>query len=107
MKRGNDEVNVEYSSSKEIRNIVKEIRESKLQSKERIIYFEKKYPEFAKQFGILIEMASEPDFDVNRFNYMMDMRDRIAEKKETEESASVKVGQVLFNEFVQPVIDKK
>jgi len=107
MKRSNsvrerDETHGPVTNTSEIRKIVKEITESKLPNKERLILFEKKYPDFAKQFDVLLKMACAPEFDMNRFNYMMDMRDKVINKIETEESASVKVGQDLFDEYVKP-----
>lgn len=97
----------ELIETSEIKRIVGEILSSKLPSKERYIHFEKKYPEFTNHLSTLVQMACEPGFDLERFNYMMEMKDKIANKQETEDSAAVKVGQSLFNEFVTPVIGKQ
>lgn len=97
----------ELIETSEIKRIIKEVLDSKLPSKERYIYFEKKYPEFTNHLSTLVQMACEPNFDLERFNYMMDMKDKIANKQETEDTASVKVGQKLFDEFVTPVIGKQ
>lgn len=93
-------------SSDEINSIINEVVLSKLPQKERALYFEKQYPEFAKVHGVLLNMACEPDFDFAQFKYMMEMREKIFAKEESVESASTKVGQSLFNEFVQPAMKK-
>jgi len=100
--REQDETLGPVTNTGEIRKIIKEIVESKLPNKERFIFFEKKYPDIVKQFDLLIRMACSPDFDLDRFNYMMDMRDKVINRTETEESASVKVGQDLFDHYVKP-----
>ena len=97
----------ELIETAEIKRIVNEILSSKLPSKERYIHFEKKYPEFTNHLSTLVQMACEPGFDLARFNYMMQMRDKISNKQETEDSAAAKVGQSLFDEFVTPVIGKQ
>jgi len=88
----------------EIRSIISEIVQSTLPEKERLIHFEKLYPDFLKHHALLCTMACKGNFDMGHFEYMMQMRDKINNKEETEESASVKVGQVLFNQYVEPVI---
>lgn len=97
----------ELIETSEVKRVIKEVIASKLPSKERYIHFEKKYPEFTNHLSTLVQMACEPDFDMERFNYMMEMRDKISNKQETEDSASVKVGQTLFDKFVTPVIGKQ
>lgn len=99
-----EETIVNNMSSEEIKSIVNEISKAKMTQKERMVYYEKKYPEFSKNYSMLFNMACEPGFELERFEYMMNMRDRIINKEETLDSASTKVGQVLFDKFVKPVI---
>ena len=64
-----------------------------------------KYPEFSKAFPILFAAACEPNFDMKRFLYMINMRDKITNKTTSFEDASKEVGQALFDEYVKPIVN--
>lgn len=107
MKRSEPEETHEHLSSSEIIEIVDDIYNSKMPTKEKLVYYEKKYTDFSKHYDHIFKFACESDFDYKRFRYMMDMRDNIfVNKTETVETASVKVGQVLYDQFVKPKIAK-
>lgn len=55
---------------------------------------------------MLYEKICEDDFDMDRFKYMIELREQIHKKQQTVESASMEVGQRLFNIYVKPIVDK-
>jgi hypothetical protein len=90
--------------SSTICDIVKDILASTKPATERKAEYAKKYPEFSEQFPVLFASACEPDFDFNRFKYMMRMRDQVLDNSRTHESASTEIGQRLFDHYVKPTL---
>ena len=94
----------------ELKNIVYEIVNDELSygSVERKhTYYKTKYPAISEKFKILIQKACEPEFDVDKFIWMMNMKHRIDDNKMTAHDASVEVGKVLVDEYVAPKLHKK
>jgi hypothetical protein len=88
--------------SKEIRRIVKEIRDSKKSHKE--VFYEDKYPDFIDKYPKLFEMCCDQNTDINTLYFMIDMLEKIQKNQMTEHVASVSVGQKLFDSYVKPVV---
>lgn len=103
-KRSRNDAIDEHMDSKEIRTIVLEIACAAGSPKEKEAFFRKRHPEFAESYPALFEMACRPGFDMNRFIYMMEMREKVMQRERTVEDASMEVGQALFNEYVKPVL---
>jgi hypothetical protein len=67
--------------------------------------FKTKYPFFAEYYPALFATACSPGFDYSRFRYMMTLREEVATQQRSLDDASKEVGQVLFDQYVAPVID--
>jgi hypothetical protein len=93
--------------SQEITTIVTEIYQAKGSQKEKQRIFRKKYTEFAENYPVLFEMATREDFELAKFKYMMHMRDSINNQSISQYDASAKVGTMLYNDYVKPLVDKK
>lgn len=93
-------------SNEEILSIVREIVTSNGTTKEKMKTFSKSHPSFAERYPALLEMACAPNFDMQRLEYMLNLRGQIQSKARTVEDASIEVGQVLFNEYVKPNINE-
>jgi hypothetical protein len=95
--------NTEYSS-KEIIAIINDMMMHTGTTAEKKLSLSKKYPEFEQRFPVLFESACDPTFDYARFTNMLRLRDQVLNNETTLESASKKVGQDLFNKYVEPII---
>lgn len=73
-------------------------------SKNKKAKFQDEYADFAKDHPVLFEMACSADFDFERFNHMINLKKSIDEGKMTQHDASVKVGGLLYNEYVKDKI---
>lgn len=96
----------EQLSSADILSMVQSIKDYPGTAKEKQRYFRKKNPEFADKYPSLFQMACEPNFDVQRLSFMLNMRDNVANQKISQHQASVTVGENLFKEYVKPLVDK-
>lgn len=95
-----------YFATGDILRIVKEIRQV-VESNEyptentRREVLEKRYPEFATRHAHLFTMACETNFDMDRLEFMLNLRDKVENKKVTFEDASKTVGQVMFDSYIK------
>ena len=90
--------------SSEIIAIVDEILNFTGTAEARKVYFTNKYPFFAERYVALLATSCSPGFDYARFRYMMSLRDKVTSNVRTLEDASKEVGQVLFDQYVAPVV---
>jgi hypothetical protein len=88
--------------SGEIRKIVKEITESKINNKTKV--YAKKYKDFAESYPMLFEICCDNNRDLTTLYYMIDMLEKIQKKQMTEHVASVNVGQKLYDDYIKPVV---
>jgi hypothetical protein len=95
----------ETLQSSEIVSIVDEIIAFQGTSEAREAHFKEKYPFFTESFPTLFSMACAPGFDYPRFKYMMSLRDAIHSQRRTLDDASKEVGQVLYDEYVAPIVN--
>lgn len=93
-----------HFNSDEIRKIVMEIACAAGTPKDKEKIFRKKHYDFAERLPALFDMACQPNFDMQKLMYMLQMRDQILNNQTTLEDASKDVGQTLFNEYVAPVL---
>lgn len=100
-----DRIGPEGLPSQEILAIVKEMRDFEGSAKERRETFERKYPDFAKVYHHLFDMACETSFDMDKLVYMIEMRDKIRTRQMTTDQASKEVGQKFFDIYVKDKID--
>jgi hypothetical protein len=84
-------------------DIVKYIQSSTIENKEE--YFANKYKVFKQNYPILFEKACGAEkIDENMLQLMFNMVAKISNKETTQYDASVVVGQVLYDKYVDPVI---
>lgn len=53
---------------------------------------------------MLFEMSTQHDFDINRLQFMLQMKDKIENANISQHDASAVIGQVLFNDYVKDKI---
>jgi len=87
-----------------ILGIAKIISESKIINKEK--HFSKVYSHFQSTYPMLFDMCCSDRFDIETLKYMLNMMRKINNGNETEESASIEVGQKIFDKYVSPIVDK-
>lgn len=104
-KRTREEVSEEEQlSSDEIIQTIQTMKAYQGTAKEKQRHFRKKIPEFADRYPSLFQMACEPNFDIQRLEFMLQMRDNVAKNRVSQHEASVKVGENLFKEYVKPLV---
>jgi hypothetical protein len=62
------------------------------------------FPEFAEQYPGLFEMVMKPSYDEKSLSLMINMLDKMGAGQTSQHQASIKVGQHLMNEYVNPVL---
>jgi hypothetical protein len=83
--------------------IVNFIQSSDVPNKEE--FFAAKYKNFKKNYPVLFDVACRPEpIDQNMLNMMIQMVSKIHNKELTQHDASVNVGQVLFDKYVDPIV---
>lgn len=90
----------------EIMHIVKDVASQNKSMREKQKYCKRIYPDFVDRYPMLYEKVCEDDFDMNRFMYMMSLKEKIERREHTVESASIEVGQKLYDVYVKPIVDK-
>jgi hypothetical protein len=85
--------------SETIIQIIKNIQSYPATKDERINVFTEKYSQFAEMYPVLFDMACAPNFDYEKFNYMMKIREQIANKNRTVEHASAEIGNIFYNMY--------
>ncbi len=81
-----------------IKQIIEIIRNSDVENKEE--HFEHIYQNFKKKYPVLYSACCKNTFDMKTLNYMLDMLDKIHNNEQSQEQASIEVGQKLFSKFV-------
>ena len=104
--RETDEEQPQLESS-ELLSIVADIHQQQGSQKDKQRIFRKKYPEFSERYPVLFEMSTREDFDIRKFQYMIHMRDSVSKNNISQYDASAKVGTMLYNDYVKPLVDKK
>jgi hypothetical protein len=87
-------------SSDEINAIVQDIREFKGSNDTRETHFKKKYASFAEMYPSLFSMVCEDNFDLEKYTYMMRLREQVRNSERTVEDTSKEVGQKFFDIYV-------
>lgn len=81
-----------------IKKIVQIIRESDVTDKET--HFQHIYKNFKKKYPMLYSACCKNSFDMKTLEYMLDMLDKIQNNEQSQQQASIEVGQKLFSQFV-------
>ena len=66
--------------------------------------YEEKYPLFKSQYPTLFEKLFDPTFDKKLLNLMLDEKTKIDSKTTTQHNASVKIGEILVDKYVKPML---
>jgi glutaredoxin-related protein len=59
-------------------------------------------PNFSNNYPHLFIELSKPDFDMNNLNLMLSMLDKMGNSNQTQNEASIKVGTMLKNKYINP-----
>lgn len=89
----------------EILDIARIIKASKLQPDEKKTVFAKEYEQFSTTYPVLFDVCCNNDSDMTKLEFMVKMLKKINANQMTQHVASAKVGQNLFDTFVQPMVD--
>ena len=87
--------------SDEIKSIVIEMQLNPASPEQRKSIYSAKYPYLVERYPSLFSMACQKGFDVEKFSYMMDMRDKIYTNERTVDDASKEVGQKFYNMYMK------
>ena len=66
-----------------------------------------KYNTFAEDYPGIYKKTVEGTMNKNMFQYMLQMMKQVESKSVTEHNASVKIGEMLVNKYVKPIIKDK
>lgn len=102
-----DRIDEEGLPLDELMHIVESVVTLNKSMREKRNYCKRAYPDFVDRYPMLYEKVCEDNFDMERFKYMMSLKHQINTKKETVETASVKVGQKLFDIYIKPFVDQE
>lgn len=64
---------------------------------------QERIPQFAREYPILFQKATEPNPDISMINGMLAMLDHMANGKINQHQASVIVGKALHKKYIQPI----
>lgn len=93
-------------SNAELLAIVDIAREFQGSVKDRRTMMERKYPDFASRYPFLFDMVCQDDFDMNRFKYMLEMREKVTARNMSHYDASKEIGQKMFDIYVKDKVKK-
>lgn len=81
-------------------SLVKKIRDeaTELNEEEQI----KKYYSFFDKYPAIFWMARDKSMDLNRFQWMLNLKEKIDNGEVSKEDMDKAMGQMMFNEFVEP-----
>ncbi len=92
----------------QIRRIANEIVDSTY-TVEKQEFYKAKFPNFASRYPLLLEMCcdnADKSMVKARLEWMFSEMELISKGEKTNYEASSNVGNVLFDEYVKPIIDK-
>jgi hypothetical protein len=92
--------NIEMKVSVSIEDIVEEI----IGNTESLDFYESKYPGFSSNYPVLSEKLFEKDLDKDTLKYLLNEKQKIAQNKTTQHDASIKVGSLLVDRYVKPLV---
>lgn len=86
----------------EIKTIVEEMITASGNTKDKERIFQGKYPHFAERYPMLFKMACKPEFDKERFAYILQMMSRVQTNEISYDSATKQFGQNMFDTYIKP-----
>ncbi len=97
----------------DIRSIYLEIKNSNLNTKLDKINYLKKYKYIEKDYNFLYNIIIDNDLnngkskDIEILNFMLSKIDDVNNNKDSKKNIEVEVGQVLVDNYVKPMLEKK
>ena len=88
-----------------ILRIAQTIRESRISNKEE--HFFDIYKNFSTRYPMLYKMCCEPDFDIEKLKYMLNLMANVEGNVTSYEEATKVVGQTLYDLYVDPVVKEQ
>lgn len=64
------------------------------------------YPEFEKNYFTLFKLCTSDDYDIHRLTIFIQMASSVQKKEIAEKDASIKIGEMLVNDYVKPKLNK-
>lgn len=86
-----------------IRQVVNEIMSSDAQNKEE--HFSEKYADFKDSYPVLYKTVCGGG-NTEHLEFMLGMLEQMNKKQKTQHDASVAVGQMLFDKYVEPKVQR-
>ncbi len=90
--------------TEELLAIVTTIFNDKGSEKDKRRKYQREYASFIEAYPTIFEMVCKADFDFNRFQNMIKLKQSVEEGKLSQHDASVKVGSVLYDAYVKDKI---
>lgn len=88
----------------EIRHAVNDILSSDVSNKEE--HFAEKYPDFKEKYPVLYKTVCDGG-KTEHLDFMLNLLEQMNKKQKTQHDASVAVGQMLFDKYVDPKISNR
>lgn len=110
MKRSHQEAMTtsdDFMPTDEIMRIVYEIQADPSTETVRFNKYKTRYADFATRYPNLFMSCCAPDFDINRLEYMLRMKNAVDNRRITQEAASAQIGEKMFNQYVKPIVDEQ
>lgn len=76
-------------------------KNTSMNEKEKLEYYSKKYESLYSKYPQIIKKACEPEFDVDRFLWMLSMIDNVNTNKITKHNADIEVGELLVDKHIK------
>lgn len=89
--------------SKEIEKIIAEMNKYP-NNGEKAEVFGKKYPEFKEKYEKMFEIACTRQLELDKLRFMLKQLEKMQNNELDQHQASVKVGQKLYDQYVEPKI---
>jgi hypothetical protein len=68
----------------------------------KLSHYRNKYPAICEKYKVLMQKACEPDFDMDKFIWMINIKKKVDTNRISAHDASVKVGQSLVDQYITP-----
>jgi hypothetical protein len=89
---------------KNMRNDYLELKASMMKKDQIEIILKKKYPFLEETYRAIFNIVASDAYDFNKLSFMLNMAKNVEKKEIDEYEASVKVGTVLYEQYVKPKI---
>ena len=88
----------------EIKTIITTIQKSSVPKANKEAHFSNIYADFKVQYPMMFKIACESNLDLKNLDIMLSLLGKINKNEVTQHDASVEVGQLLYDKYVEPTI---